>query len=139
MVIVTDLQRQILELREQGMSFRQIAKAIPCSDSSVHYALSERERQKSTVRGRNRRRSHSASLKAEYGAQCAVCGYDKCSEALEFDHIFPETKTRTISQLVQQPQKARDEAAKCLLLCCRCHRERHAGLLDIGAYLEPGE
>lgn len=119
------------------MSYRQIAKAIPCSSSSVCYFLSEGEKEKALARSRTRRLQAASRLKADYGGKCAVCGYDTCADALEFDHIYPQTKTDTVSQLRHRPRNARDEAAKCLLLCCRCHRERHAGLLDIGAYLEP--
>jgi len=137
MHLVTDLQRQILEKRSRGLSYRQIAQAVSCSLSTVSYFLAEGSREKSVARGRKRRQRHAAQLKNEYGAQCAVCGYDRCMEALEFDHINPEHKVRRVSEISRNLEAARKEAEKCLLLCCRCHRERHAGLLDIGAYMEP--
>jgi 5-methylcytosine-specific restriction endonuclease McrA len=134
---MTELQRQILEKRESGMSHSAIAKALGCSRYAVYYAcnLSRAPRQ-ARLRNRRRRRAISDELKAGFGSKCAVCGYARCPEALEFDHIFPKDKVRHISKL-SSLREAKLEAAKCLLLCCRCHRERHAGLLDIGAYMEP--
>lgn len=119
------------------MSFKAIAKTIPCSLASVNYFVTEGAQAKNVARTRNRRRKMSLHLKTEHGAKCIVCGYDKCMEALEFDHIDPKTKKYGISAIRDLLKPALEEAAKCLLLCCRCHRERHAGLLDIGAYMEP--
>jgi hypothetical protein len=134
---VTELEKQILALRAEGMSFKAIAKKIPCSLSTVNYFLTEGAKEKTVARTRNRRRRLSLQIKAVYGAKCIVCGYDKCNQALEFDHIDPKTKKSGVSAIRDFLKPALEEAAKCLLLCCRCHRERHAGLLDIGAYMEP--
>jgi 5-methylcytosine-specific restriction endonuclease McrA len=124
-------------MRKRGMSYKAIAKAIPCSISTVHYFLTDGAKAQVVGRNRKRRRRISQTLKEAYGAACSVCGYDKCLEALEFDHIDPKDKVMAVSDMRGYLHKATAEAAKCLLLCCRCHRERHAGLLDIGAYLEP--
>ena len=134
---MTALQEKILTKRREGMTYRAIAEAIPCSAYAVYYACCKADAApKSLLRNNDRRRKNTAQLKAAFGAQCAVCGYDRCAEALEFDHLFPEQKIRPVSSL-RSRKKAEKEAEKCLLLCCRCHRERHAGLLDIGAYLAP--
>jgi 5-methylcytosine-specific restriction endonuclease McrA len=137
MAPVTILQEQILRLRNLGLSYRAIATQIPCSLYSVHYALNKGARSQVATRNRHRRRSITAKLKSEFGGQCAVCGYNRCLEALEFDHIRPEDKSSGVSCLRLSLSGARREALKCLLLCCRCHRERHAGIIDIGGYLEP--
>lgn len=78
-----------------------------------------------------RARSKARLVKA-FGKKCISCGYSKCIEALEFHHKNPDEKDFTISsyqylnwnRLVQ-------EAKKCILVCCRCHREIHDGLIDI--------
>lgn len=119
------------------MSYKAIAKAIPCSMSSVHYFLTPGAKEQVVGRNRKRRRRISQQLKEAYGAACTVCGYDKCLEALEFDHIDPREKVKGVSDIRSYINDAIEEASKCLLLCCRCHRERHAGLLDIGAHMEP--
>lgn len=132
------LQHQILEKRRRGLSYRAIAEALSCARSTVYYHCNHTAKEKKVHRNRNRRRRISAQLKAEYGAQCVVCGYDRCPEALEFDHLVPREKEQQVSG-AGSLQSAQREAAKCVLLCCRCHRERHAGLLDLGAHLEPSE
>jgi len=127
----------IHELRRQGMSYKGIAKTIPCSLGTVGYFLSAGQKEKTVARNRKRRRVISARLKEEYGGSCAACGYDKCISALEFDHLDPKQKSFAISSGRNHMPSALKEAEKCLLLCCRCHRERHAGLLDIGQFLAP--
>jgi len=134
---VTILGDQIIALRAKGMSFKAIAKAIPCSLGSVNYFVSEGAKEKVVKRNRERRQRLSSQIKAEHGGACVACGYDKCVQALEFDHLEPKNKEFAISEMRSQMGPALKEAAKCLLLCCRCHRERHAGLLDIGAFMEP--
>ncbi len=61
------------------------------------------------------------------GGKCADCDYDRCIAALEFHHIDPFKKDFTISEgkLKQFTDKIKKELDKCLLVCCRCHRERH--------------
>lgn len=127
----------IVALREQGMSYKDIAKSIPCSLGTVSYFLSEGQKEKTANRNKKRRRVISAQLKDQYGGACAACGYDRCISALEFDHLDPSQKSYTISSSRNDMPRALKEAEKCLLLCCRCHRERHAGLLDIGKFLAP--
>lgn len=134
---MTILGDQIISLRKEGMSFKAIAKAIPCSLGTIHYFLTDGGKEKAISRNRDRRRRMSSKIKTEHGGACVVCGYDKCITALEFDHIEPKTKEFGVSEMRSQIVPALKEAAKCLLLCCRCHRERHAGLIDIGAYMEP--
>lgn len=136
-VFVTILGDKIIALRIKGMSFKAIAKAIPCSLGTINYFLSDGAKEKTIKRNRDRRRKMSLKIKTEHGGACVVCGYDKCIQALEFDHLEPKNKEYTVSSMRDKLSPALREAAKCLLLCCRCHRERHAGLLDIGSFMEP--
>lgn len=137
-LLVPSLQHQILKKRRRGLSYRAIAKDLSCARSTVYYYCNETAKEKKVQTTRSRRRRITAQLKAEHGAQCVVCGYDRCPEALEFDHLVPSEKRHRVSS-TSSLQSAQREAAKCVLLCCRCHRERHAGLLDLGAHLEPSE
>ena len=134
---MTVLGDKIIKLRKQGMSFNAIADAIPCSLGAVHYTLTDGAKEAAIERNRRRRRQRSREVKASHGGACVVCGYDKCTEALEFDHLNPAEKSFSVSSVRGKIAEALKESEKCILLCCRCHRERHAGLLDIGAYLEP--
>lgn len=55
-----------------------------------------------------------------------ICGYNKdCPEAFDLHHIDPNQKDFTISQKIKSWAKISKELKKCVLLCCRCHRELH--------------
>ena len=63
------------------------------------------------------------------GDKCSLCGYNRCSEALDFHHRDPQTKSFGISQsgITRSWEKIKDEVDKCVLICANCHREIHAG------------
>lgn len=68
------------------------------------------------------------------GGKCCVCGYNKCSNALEFHHINPSEKEVPISGLRTSAKSWEDiikEVEKCILVCANCHREIHSGMIDI--------
>jgi 5-methylcytosine-specific restriction endonuclease McrA len=80
-----------------------------------------------------RRRRLKATLVAEAGGCCAVCGYDRYLGALQFHHVDPATKAFSISAdgVARSIERARAEAAKCVLLCANCHAEVEAGVATI--------
>lgn len=62
------------------------------------------------------------------GGKCSICGYDKCIQALEFHHLYPNEKESDISILIQKNKDfklIKRELDKCILLCSNCHREIH--------------
>lgn len=67
--------------------------------------------------------------------KCVVCGYDKCKAALDFHHTNQLTKEYTVSELMWQEtatlEQLQAEIEKCVVLCCRCHREYHAGVIEL--------
>ena len=65
------------------------------------------------------------------GGKCQICGYDKCQEALEFHHLDPNEKSFQISGGTKSFESLKPEVDKCVLLCANCHRELHAGLVQI--------
>lgn len=69
-----------------------------------------------------------------FGSKCATCGYSRCIAALEFHHLDPTKKEFGPGALRASSsswQKICDELRKCVMLCANCHREFHAGLLQI--------
>ena len=76
----------------------------------------------------NRRRFEVKKKAVDYlGGKCVECGYDKCIEALEFDHRNPEEKEFAISgKHCLSWDVIKKELDKCNLKCANCHRERHA-------------
>jgi hypothetical protein len=67
------------------------------------------------------------------GGRCQICGYNRCSEALEFHHPDPTQKDFGISQkgYTRSWEKVKEETDKCILLRANCHREVHAGILQL--------
>ena len=65
------------------------------------------------------------------GGKCQVCGYNRCINALEFHHINPKEKDFTISGGTKSFNTLKLEVDKCILVCSNCHREIHAGLIQI--------
>ncbi len=81
---------------------------------------------------RQLRRDMVNAIKLETG--CQVCGYNKCSGALEFHHRNEEEKSEAINVMVNGSRSIKaimDEINKCDVLCANCHRELHinAGLV----------
>lgn len=82
----------------------------------------------------NRRRAVKTQLIEEAGGRCQLCGYDRCARALQFHHVDPASKRFAIALrgVTRAIARAREEAAKCVLLCANCHAEVEAGRLDWG-------
>jgi hypothetical protein len=71
-----------------------------------------------------------------FGDGCSICGYSRCSTALEFHHVDASVKEQTPSKLINNYstiERMLEEVNKCVLVCSNCHREIHAGLLKVSA------
>jgi len=79
------------------------------------------------------RRRRKAQLVAEAGGRCLICGYDRCVAALQFHHLDPSAKRFGVAHrgFARSLARARDEAAKCVLLCSNCHAEVETGLTEV--------
>lgn len=75
------------------------------------------------------RRRIKRTLITEAGGSCHLCGYDRCAAALQFHHVDPEEKSFALAHdgVARSIARARDEAAKCVLLCANCHAEVEVG------------
>jgi transposase len=82
-----------------------------------------------------RRRKVKATLVAEGGGACVLCGYDRSVAALQFHHVDPSTKSFTIAHrgVTRSLDAARHEARKCVVLCANCHAEVEAGIATLRA------
>ncbi len=66
------------------------------------------------------------------GSKCVICQYDKYDGALEFHHKDPSHKEYGLSAgRLKTFLSSKNELDKCLLVCSNCHREIHAGLIDL--------
>ncbi|MFA6511639.1 MAG: HNH endonuclease signature motif containing protein [Patescibacteria group bacterium] len=73
-------------------------------------------------------------MAVEYaGGHCQICGYKKTVAALELHHRDSKKKVFAISGqgLTRSWERIKKEADKCVLLCANCHREVHAGLVQL--------
>lgn len=71
---------------------------------------------------------------------CVHCG-EREPACLDFHHIDPSTKAKTVSRLGHGTHawsdkgfvRLRAEMAKCVVLCANCHRKLHAGVIMVPA------
>lgn len=66
-----------------------------------------------------------------FGGKCSKCGYDKCLDALEFHHLGDKDESASYIIMRWSWKRAIKELNKCILVCCRCHREIHHELYKI--------
>ena len=80
-----------------------------------------------------RRRKVKATLVAEAGGRCLICGYSASMRALHFHHVDPMDKRLEINAkgVAVSLEALRSEAEKCVLLCANCHAEVEAGLVGL--------
>jgi hypothetical protein len=75
-----------------------------------------------------RRKGLKEKLAAHLGGKCQSCDYNACLAALDFHHPDDDKEFAIAARgLTLSWERMRAEAEKCVLLCCRCHREIHAG------------
>lgn len=67
------------------------------------------------------------------GGKCFNCGYSNYEGALEFHHIDPKLKKFSLSTkgLTRSWERIVEELDKCVLVCSNCHKEIHAGKLQL--------
>jgi hypothetical protein len=73
---------------------------------------------------------------------CAACGYNKHPSAMDMHHTHEKEAqvADLVAQFVASPtgytaQRLARECSKCVPLCSNCHRELHAGVLEVA--IEP--
>lgn len=98
--------------------------------SKEHY---ERDKDKNFERNRKRYHEHKAYIDGiKTASGCKSCKWNEHPEALDFHHLDPNEKDQSISTMLRLSKIRLDkEMAKCVILCARCHRLVHAGVLEI--------
>lgn len=80
------------------------------------------------------RRNTKRKLIYALGGKCCICGYDRCDGALEFHHRDPSEKDfhwGAINGNIRGWATIVAEMKKCVCVCSNCHRELHAGMVDL--------
>ena len=89
------------------------------------------KKSQAVISWRNRTKSR---MVESMGGECQICGYNRCSDSLEFHHINPDEKELKFSGIRANPKKWNsicDELKKCILLCSNCHKEVESGMTKL--------
>ncbi len=129
-------KEQILSLRKMGKSYREITKIVKCSSSLVAYYLSPNVKEKWLKRDKQNRKNKANFIKKTHGGKCNICNYSRCLEALDFHHLIQEEKKFEVMDAIcsrnnKTFKNGVEESKKCILICSNCHREIHAGLIQL--------
>jgi transcription elongation factor Elf1 len=82
----------------------------------------------------SKRRKKLKEMAIEYGgSKCQICGYKKCSRALNFHHRDSLQKDFGLSArgLTRSWERIKKELDKCVLVCSNCHMELHQGVTQL--------
>ena len=136
------LVKDMIEFYRAGNSARKTAEKFGVSKTSVlDYNKPKEEKRarekkmsaKNVIAVRKRRKKLKDMSISYMGGACQECGYHKCKEALEFHHLDPNEKDFGISKngYTRSWEKVKIELDKCIMVCANCHREIHAGLIEV--------
>jgi 5-methylcytosine-specific restriction endonuclease McrA len=96
------------------------------------------DRREYLAKATNKRRRRLKKLMVDYkSGKCHFCGYANYIGALDFHHVDPKTKRFSLSmdQMYRSWKITKKELDKCVIVCSNCHRELHAGLLELNKNL----
>lgn len=115
--------------RETNMGKPKIAEEKPCKIcGKVGLRQSDRCSRCSSKNQRERDKKVIDYIVGDF--KCWICGYDKCKQALDFHHVNPDEKLFGVSrEFHRNMEDFVTEIKKCVLVCCRCHREIHAAVI----------
>jgi hypothetical protein len=120
------LKDQILELKAQGRSYKDIQKELKCSKGTIAYYLGEGQKEKTQKRQNDARakiRNYIAGVKDN--RHCIDCGIAYRYWVMDFDHLI--NKSFNIGQFRSNTSdiaKIKEEMEKCEIVCSNCHRDR---------------
>ena len=116
--------------KPDDVDFTDAEWAALSQDQRWHYRNREHNTQR-TLDRRDRLRGAVYEYKRDH-CECARCG-ESHPACLEFHHRDPETKERTVSELItygNSLETVRAEIEKCDVLCANCHRQEHYSVPD---------
>ena len=123
-------KEQILKLRDNGYSYRDIQKEYGFSKGTISYHCGEGQKEKTKIRSeksvparRELRSNFLYDLKSK--TPCAHCGKIVDPSCLDYHHLDRNTKKEPVSVLVRgnwSIEIIQKEIDKCDALCSNCHR-----------------
>lgn len=120
------IKEQIIELRAEGKSYRQIEKILGCSKSTVSYHLGDRQKEKTNYRtGRYRDFINRYIREYKETHPCVDCGDCFPYYVMDFDHLNDKSfAVSAYRKKTNSLERVKEEIAKCELVCSNCHRVR---------------
>ena len=119
-------KENILKLRAEGKSYRQIEKELGCSKGTISYHLGVGQKNKTRIEKNNRRSMLKQRLvEIKEKSICQDCKKRYPHYVMDFDHVSGE-KVGNVSRMMRSHswEDVLKEVEKCELVCSNCHRER---------------
>lgn len=134
---MTELGKQIITLREQGMTYSQIIAKTGAAKSTVAYYCGVGVKEKSMVRQRSKRNKiRSYVQKVKQQSPCVDCGENYPYWMMDFDHVHSDKffNIAAYQAYTDSIDRVKEEISKCDLVCANCHRNRtHFRLVKNGS------
>jgi hypothetical protein len=116
------------ELREVMMDYVRQKPGVYCHkcQDEIYREEYKRNRPGRLVKLRNKSKENKAFIRElKTNAGCMDCGECYPFYVMEFHHLNPQFKTKSISQMMGYTRETLlKEISKCVLLCSNCHRIR---------------
>jgi len=119
---------QILKLRAEGKTYREIKEITGASKGTISYHCGEGQKEKSLSRStKARKKINSIFRKIKEDRGCMDCKLSFPHYVLEFDHV-PERGEKKGSPAIVAYNKSLEEGMKelkkCDVVCANCHKKR---------------
>lgn len=123
---MTSKKEEILQLRAEGLSYKEIRKRTGAALSSISYYCSPDQKAKIVARTRDRRTKNTAYLQeVKASSGCVDCDEKYPYFVLQFDHVRG-VKVANLSAMNRDAtlEELKAEVAKCDVVCANCHSFR---------------
>lgn len=120
-------KENILRLRAEGKSYREIQEKLNCSKGTIAYHIGSGQKEKTLSRTRDIRSQHTEKLrKIKEDSGCVDCKEKYPHFILQFDHLPEYEKFGIVSNIARRYswEKALKEIEKCDIVCANCHSIR---------------
>jgi transposase len=120
-------KENILKLRNEGKSYRQIQEILACSKGTIAYHLGSGQKEKTHKRTRDLRSANTKKLRElKENIGCVDCKEKYPHYVLEFDHLPQYEKLGIVTNIARRYswEKALEEVKKCDIVCANCHNIR---------------
>lgn len=117
---------EILRLKSQGKTYKEIQEILGCSKGTISYHLGEGQKEKNTIRRKKQIFIIRAYIKDyKESRSCADCKVSYPYWVMDFDHL--SDKSFGINRFTEHTldlEKIKKEIEKCEVVCANCHRQR---------------